>query len=371
MADIEVIDRHIIYENSEPHNRSRHAYFPGLVKLPSNDLLALFIVGEAFEAANCTTSVSRSPDQGRTWKFEGPLHTRDAEHRYHSDYLKPTLLNDGRLIAMGYRFHRDDPDQTIVNPDTDGVREGDNLISFSHDEGRSWADPRIIPGSCPELLEQSGPAIQLRRGTLLGCGSLFPRWDGSNPTGAVGALLKSDDGGETWDDHTRFFEDPKGQCAPSEPRLCEMQDDRVVALVWMHDHVNNRNHTNHVTVSHDAGATWSDPIDTGVAGQASNLMYCQNDLLLTIHCQREGEDVGLFVRLVDFTGDRWQTVEEKKIWGNAPAMKVAAYSSMGQNLKFGQASLLPLENGEILATHWAVEEGQARILTHRLLVGLS
>ena len=74
------------------------------------------------------------------------------------------------------------------------------------------------------------------------------------------------------------------------------------------------------------------------------------------------------VVLVDFANDRWRTVEEALIWNNAPAMKVAAYATMALNLKFGQASVLRLDNDDILATHWAIENGQGRILTHRLRV---
>ena len=370
MAAIEVVDHYVVYENPRPQNRARHGYFPGLVKLPSGELLALFALGEAFEAADVTTVVTRSHDQGRTWNLEGPLHQKGDAHRYDSDYLKPTLLSNGRLIALGYRFHRTDPDQTIANtdPNFDGLRDGDNLVSFSDDEGQTWSHPEIIPRTRPELIERSGPAIQLRSGVLLGAGSLFPGWDGSNPSGFVGALLRSEDDGNTWDDRTNFFEDPAGRYAPSEPRLCEMQDDRIVSLNWMMDHIEGTNTTNHVTVSHNGGATWSDPIDTGVRAQASNLIHWADDLLLTVHCHREGEDVGLYVRIVDFSDDRWRTVEETKVWGNAPSMKVAAYATMGQNLRFGQASLLRLDNDEFLATHWAIEEGQGRIRAHRLRV---
>lgn len=370
MAAIEILDHHVVYENRQPQNRSRHGYFPGLVKLPSGDLLGLFALGEAFEAADVTTVVTRSRDQGRSWALEGPLHQKDEANRYNSDYLKPTLLSDGRLIALGYRFHRSDPDQLLANsdPNVDGLRSGDNLVSFSGDEGVTWSCPRIIPRTRQELIEQSGPAIQLRSGVILGAGSLFPGWDGSNPDGAVGALLRSDDAGETWDDRTNFFEDSGGRFAPSEPRLCEMQDGRIVSLNWMTDHIRGTNTTNHVTVSHDGGAIWSEPVDTGVRAQASNLMYCGDSILLTAHCHREGEDIGLFVRIVDFSRDRWHTIEEVKVWGNAPSMKVAAYSTMGQNLRFGQASLLRLDDGEILATHWSIEEGQGRIRTHRLRV---
>jgi sialidase-1 len=97
-------------------------------------------------------------------------------------------------------------------------------------------------------------------------------------------------------------------------------------------------------------------------------MHWEDDLLLTIHCQREGEDIGLYVRLVDFSQDKWRTIKEANIWANAPAMKVAAYATMGCNLRFGQPSLLRLDDGDILATHWAIEEGQGMILTHRLRI---
>jgi len=370
MASIEIIDHHIVYANPVPQNRSRHGSFPGLVKLPSGDLLALFVLGEAFEAANGTTVVSRSQDQGRTWHLEGPIHQKSAEHRYDCDALKPTVLSDGRLIATGYRFHRTDPDQTLTNPETDGVCAGENLFSFSRDEGRTWSNPKVIPTTRPELVEESGPSIQLRRGTILAVGSLFPMWDGTNPSGSVGVLLRSEGGGDSWDDKTTFFDDPTGHYAPSEARLCEIQPDRVVALFWMLDHVAGTNLPNHVAVSHDGGRTWSEAMDTGVWGQASNLMHWEDDLLLTIHCHREGKDVGLYVRLVDFAEDRWRTVEEANIWDNAPSRKVAAYATMGQDLKFGQASLLRLDDGDILATHWAIEDGQGKILTHRLRVNL-
>ena len=369
MSAISVVDHHVIYENPNPQIRSRHGYFSGLVKLPSGELLALFALGEALEATDVTTVVSRSRDQGHHWQLEGPLHERDAEHRYDSDYMKPALLNDGTLIATGYRFHRDDPDQPIVNTETDGLRGGDNLVSFSRDEGHTWTRPRVISRTHPELIETSGPSLQLRRDTILVAGSLFPMWeDGTNPSGVVGVLLRSDDGGESWNDDTIFFRDQAGRYAPSEPRLCELQEDRVVALCWTMDHVQATNLANHVTVSHDGGMSWSEPIDTGIQAQASNLIHWEDDLLLTIHCHREGDDIGLYVRVVNFANDRWQVIDELNIWENAPAMKVAAYATMAANLKFGQPSLLRLDNGDVLATYWAIEDGQGRIRAHRLRV---
>ena len=196
---------------------------------------------------------------------------------------------------------------------------------------------------------------------------MFPFWDGGNPSGCIGALLRSEDDGQTWDDRTIFFRDSEGRYTAAEPRLCEMQPGRVVSLFWTTDHAGGKNLTNHMTVSHDGAATWSDAIDTGVAAQAPNLLYAGGDTLLAIQSHRGGQ-TGLFVRIVDFASDRWKTIEELDIYSKAPASHISEYKDMAVNLKFGQPSLLPMGDGEYLAAHWCVEDGVAKILTHRLRV---
>ena len=59
---------------------SRHGYFPGLVKLPSEELLGLFCMGEAFESA-LTVNVTRSKDNGKSWQLQGPLYDDSADDR--------------------------------------------------------------------------------------------------------------------------------------------------------------------------------------------------------------------------------------------------------------------------------------------------
>lgn len=135
------------------------------------------------------------------------------------------------------------------------------------------------------------------------------------------------------------------------------------------DHVSGTNLSNHITISHDGGVTWSEPIDTGVWAQASNLIPWGDDVVLTVHSQREGSEIGVYAHLVSLAGDRWRTIAASCLWANAPAMEVAVYANMAANLKFGQPSLLRLSETEVLATHWAVEGGQGRILSHRVNVG--
>ena len=93
---------------------------------------------------------------------------------------------------------------------------------------------------------------------------------------------------------------------------------------------------------------------------------------MSVHCHR-GEEVGLYVRVIDFSNDQWNVIEEKLIWGPSlgqPAGKNQKFVPLLKSIRFGQASLLRLNNGEILVTHWSIEEGQGRIRAHRLLVSL-
>jgi hypothetical protein len=98
-------------------------------------------------------------------------------------------------------------------------------------------------------------------------------------------------------------------------------------------------------------------------------MYLAGDRLAAIHCQREG-DIGLFVHVVDFADDKWRILAKSKIWEGVTSQRVGRIADMGKGLKFGQASLLPLDDGDILAAHWAIEDGQGRILTHRIRIHL-
>jgi sialidase-1 len=226
----------------------------------------------------------------------------------------------------------------------------------------------MLRHSRPEMLEFSGPAIQLRGGSgdVIAIGTPMPMWDGTKPSGHIGVMIRSKNRGKSWNDKTVYFNHPT--ISPLEARLCQMADGRVVAIVWALDEKSGQCHNNLVVVSHDEGKTWSDPIDTGIPAQASNFVALDGNRLLSIHAHRQTEPVGIWVRVVDFTDDKWNVLAEASAWDRAAAHQVKGFKDMGANLKFGQPSLLPLGNGEYLAYHWAIENGQGRILAHRLRV---
>ncbi|HOL21322.1 MAG TPA: sialidase family protein [bacterium] len=366
---IEITEKVVIYENPIPNLVSRHAYFPGLAKMPSGDIIALFTVAEAFESINSAISIARSKDGGRTWKMEGQIFKNPVFNRMGPSSFKPTVLKDGTVIVIGYGFRRDNP-EVLVNPETGGLPEGLNLISFSMDEGRTWSEPEKIPLSRPETLETSGACIQLANGEIIATGATFPVWDGTRPSGRVGVLLRSKDNGRSWDDRTLFYRSSDGNVIAYETRSCQMQDGRIVVILWLLDEVKGKNLTNHIVVSQDNGYTWSTPLDTGIPGQASNLLPLQDNFLLSVHCYREG-DTGLYVNIVDFSDDRWKVITTEKIWGNTGAKKIGGLKDMGKNLKFGQPSILPVGEEEFLVVHWTVEDCLGKIFAHRIRIDLA
>jgi hypothetical protein len=119
--------------------------------------------------------------------------------------------------------------------------------------------PEVIPRSRPELIEISGPCVELRSGDLAAAGALLKMADGGTPSGQQGVFLRSHDGGRTWDDRTVYFCAPGGNLTPYESRLAEMPDGRLVALVWAYDTSRNEHYPNMVVISHDAAAPGQRP----------------------------------------------------------------------------------------------------------------
>ena len=365
---IEYLQEHGVYDNPMPLLRSRHAFFPGVIQLPSGELLAMIAIGEAFESTDMTTCISRSTNNGQTWQLQGPVYDKSVDPFPTSDYLKPLALADGSLMALGYRFHRHDPNMPIGIEATNGILPGDDIVSFSSDEGRTWTVPQVIECDTVEVLEVPHNPIQLHNGDIVASAGLFKSPEGKFPRGQFGVLMRSKDNGKSWDASARFFETPDNSISAYESNVIEMQDGRLVTISWAIDVIGDRDFANQVTVSHDNGYTWSEPIDTGHAAQSSSLIYLGGERLMSIHCHR-GDEPGVVVRVIDFTGDKWNVIGHNNIWGSSTGKQVhqgQSFYDMMQVIRFGQPSLLKLDNGEVLGFHWAVVNGQGMVLAHRL-----
>jgi len=359
---IELIETGTIYANPIPHLVSRQAVFPGLVRLDGDRLLAVFSIGQAFDAADLSAHASVSHDRGRTWSEPMRMTGQSAAGApAESETYKPLRLADGTIIATGYAFVRPDATTPIVDPVTFDMLPMVNKITISTDEGESWSPPRTF-SVADRPLELSGPPIQLASGRILAAAAPFHL----GKVDHEGWVIFSDDGGRSWDRLSTFFRADGGTVAPWECRLCEMKPGRVAVLFWAYDAGAGRNLTNRIALSEDGGESFGAARDTGIAGQAANLMPLDGERVLSIHCHREAP-VALTVRLLRMDEAGVAVEAECPLFSSdAMASRTDTIASQFASLRFGQPGLVELPDGEVLATCWQVEECQHVIKSYRL-----
>ncbi len=349
-----------LYQNPDPLLVSRQATFPGIVQVADGDLVAIFSIGQAFDAADNRAHVSRSTDNGSTWSPPVRLNVHEPKPE-ESESFKPLLLRDGTLIATGYVFVRPTPLAPVVDPTTFKLLRLRNKVSRSTDGGRSWTVPAYfdIDG---EPLELSGPCIELASGRIIGAAAPFHL----GKTGHAGWIVASDDRGHSWRKLSEFYRAAGGHVSTWESRLCEYAPDKVAVIFWAYDNALGVNLNNHIVFSNDGGQTFGAARDTGIKGQASNLMPLGGDKLLTIHAHREAP-VGLVVRRIDIANGGFEVEEELDLFKNdAMGSDSADIKKQFGSLKFGQPSLLRLKNGELLAACWSFEQGQYVIKGYKI-----
>lgn len=353
------IDEFIIYQNPAPLLVSRQATFPGIVQLPDGELLAIFSIGQAFDAADTRAHMCRSSDGGATWS--SPARLSATEHNpEESESFKPLLLRDGTLVATGYVFVRPTPLTPVVDPNTFELLRLRNKVSFSADGGHHWTEPDYFDVE-GQPLELSGPCIELQSGRLLGATAPFHL----GKTGHAGWIIASDDKGRNWFKLSEFYRSPAGNVSAWECRLCEMAPGRVAVIMWAYDNAGAANLDNKLAISDDGGESFR-VIETGVHGQASNLLPLDGARLLTVHAHREAP-VGLVVRRVDTSGDRFAIEEELSLFGDGGMGSDSAdIRKQFGSLKFGQPSLLKMLDGDILAACWSFENSQYVIKGYRI-----
>ena len=348
----------IVYQNPEPLLVSKQGIFPGVSLLPNNDLLIIFSIGQAFDSSDQRAFVTKSKDNGRSWSTPKQLHNHIYDKNVETDTLKPLVLQNGNLIATGYAFIRPDPLTPIVDPITFDVLPIKNKISFSNDNGESWSIPNNF-NVLNKPLEISGPCIQLSSGRILAACPPFHLGE----TGHSGWIIYSDDNGKTWDKLSDFFNTPTGEIAAWECRLCEIDNNGVAVIFWTYDNVKKINLNNHIVFSKDGGESFGEAIDTGVKAQASNLMWLGENTLLTIHSHRESPS-GLIIRKVNIANSKFEILTELDLFQDENMESDSTnISKQFGSLKFGQPSLIQLQNKEILATCWCYENNQHIIKT--------
>jgi len=365
---MEVLETSIIYENPLPQLRSRQSCFPFLSQCKDGSLIAVHVIGEAFESVDGTSYISFSRDGGRTWNEPKRMFDKSKYSTPVTDYCKVTCLSDGRLVALGYAYLRKNQDLPIGNPQSGGLLDDFVFYSVSTDNGRTWSD--LIPIECiwgPHV-EASAPITVLNDGTWITPITGFPDWNGKMTGDLCGRALRSEDEGRTWSDDSvcmKFGEEP---ITCYEQRMCQLESGTIICIGWNENVISGQRYENHYTVSYDNGKTWSKPISTGILGQASSVCTIGGERLLSLHAVRRDTDrPGIYAYIVDFSQKKWDIIEQKIVWEpSVPLVKNDKMAEIFSFLKFGQPGAILLQDGNVMMSHWYAEDGQYKTVATKI-----
>ena len=365
---MKVIHSAVIYENPLPQLRLRQSAFPFLCQLQNGDLAAVYAIGEAFESVDGSSYISFSCDGGKSWSAPQPMFDKSGLSCPLTDYAKATVLPDGRLVAIGYGYLRENPELPIGNPQTGGLLEDVVFYSISEDGGKSWGKMQPIECTWGPHVEASAPLTLLKDGTWITPITGFPKWNGEMTGKLCGRALCSRDGGKTWDDSAVCMDFGEQPITCYEQRMCCLASGTVVNIGWNENTATGERLPNHFTYSEDGGRTWSGPISTGVLGQASSVCAIGGERLLALHAvRRDTERPGIYAYVVDFSQKRWDVVEEKLLWEPPfPITKDSKMAEIFSFLKFGQPGAILLADGDVMMSHWYADNGLYKTVSTRI-----
>ena len=364
---MKIINSSIVFENDLPQLSAKNAFFPNVIEISENNLVAVSVIGQAFESVDSASYVHFSNDNGKTWTKPKKMFNFGRKSKKISEGCKITKLNNGNLIAVGQLNDRSNPDLPVGNPATGGLLDDAVFYSFSKDSGKTWCKAKEIKCAWGPHVEASAPIVELKDGTLITPITGFPDWDGKMHGKLCGRALRSTDGGKTWNDDSICMDfDKPVTCY--EQRMCQLDSGTVVCIGWNENVETGERLENHYTLSFDNGKTWTKPVSTGILGQASSVCAIGGEKLLALHAVRRDTDKpGIYACVVDLSEGKWNIVEKEIIWQpSVPMVKDTKMAEIFSFLKFGQPSAIKLKNGNLLMIHWFAVEGQYKTIVNEI-----
>ena len=365
---MKVLSSSIIYENPLPQLCSKQSFFPNIAEKKEGSLLAVVAIGQAFESVDSASYLSESADGGLTWSAPRPLMDWTGETVRLTDYAKITALPDGRMVAMGYAYLREDESLPIGNPETGGLLDDFVFCALSEDGGKSFGKATKIPCAWGPHIEASAPITVMQDGSWITPITGFPDWAGKAHGPVCGRALISHDEGKTWNDDAVCMSFGEKQVTCYEQRMCQLASGTLVCIGWNEDLTTGERMDNHYTISLDGGKTWTAPRSTGVRGQASSVCALGGEKLLALHAVRRDTDrPGIYAYIVDLSDGEWKVEEEALLWEPAtPIVKDVKMAEIFSFLKFGQPGAVVLSDGDVMMSHWYAEQGQYKTVATRI-----
>jgi sialidase-1 len=357
VTKIENLHSGLIYRNPTPHLTSCHAYFPSVVQMDNGEMLASFSIGEAFEAVNLNTYISRSVD-GKNWSEPSPLLPLELT-RQHSNCARLTALPNGEVVAIIVQHdRRDHLSDGLANPENLGFVPTKVLLLRSHDYGHTWDRPEfMIPPLAGSPLELCSPIVPLSDGRWIWPTSTWRNWDGTS-TGLKMVAFVSHDQGKTWPEYLDVMYDRAQEKIYWESKIIELKCGALLAVAWVYDEKSHCDLTNHFSISHDGGTTWTPPMNTGLHGQTMAIVELPGGAIFSVY--RRMDETGLWGNISQIENNEWINKSTFPLWG-ADEIHLNGHHntnivSQFNELKFGAPCIITLSDGSFYIAFWCYEK---------------
>ncbi len=364
---IQVTSTGVVYRNPKTYLRAIHTWHPSIARFDDGELVAAFDIGQAVEALDYHTCLCRSCDEGATWS-EPQAIIKDTFAGRTTHSMRISRTDDGTLLAFGGRFHRDNPEEGLVNRENLGYVPMELIYLTSGDRGRTWRGPHVIaPPLVGPAFETCHRIVPLRDGRWLGPTSTWRGWNGEQPNGMKAIALVSRDRGKSWTEYLDVMDGTPEKVIYWEQSLVQLPDDRLLAVTWAFDEKTGRSLPNPYAISTE-GKAFSAPRPTGLRGQTAKIICLSDGRILCLY--RREDKPGLWANLSRLDGEQWVNLDEAVMWQGAKAGMSGQGASADElsDLRFGFPSMTLLPDGDVLTVFWCCEDGVNNIRWLRIRV---
>ena len=314
---MKIIDTGCIFA-SRPGTKRQSCTFPSICVLPSGRWICGFRSAPTKSSTSeQTVLMSWSDDEGASWSkpyepFSAPqIGSKPGRLRM----FAPTVIGEGKLIAVLCWVDNSNPSLPFFNPRTQGLLDTKILMAFSEDSGQTWSELTLVdthPYNQPTPI--TGPILVLPNGEWACQFELNKSYDDLSVWKHSSIMKFSRDAGQTWPEHVVTSNDPENRIFFWDQRPSVLDNKTLLDLFWTYDNSSGSYLNIHARESRDNGRTWSQMWDTGVPGQPAPAISLPGNRTAMVYVDRLGAPV-IYLRISKDGGKTWPRETQLEISG--------------------------------------------------------
>lgn len=312
-----IVENFVVYTNPYPSVCSEQLSGTSLAEVPRADgttLFCSFRVGSARMSPDGRVRVLTSIDGGHKWSPITPDWQRVAGDSVQISGGHLGASPSGVVILAAARMTTVLPDSERWVPAAAGIVDADcTVVRYFRGaweaqtllDARRHSDEWAIPCGPPLELSQGRWFLSMERHGKPQIAEWLRAYNAFSAT--------SEDDGSTWQLGGPMMNDPERKVVYYDQHVARVPSGSLISVAWVHDVLNDRTLSARIGRSDDLGATWSEPVTTGIVGGPVSIATLPDGRLFGVY-PRRSEPVGIRACISFDEGRTWETSEEFVIW---------------------------------------------------------